>query len=89
MSANQQRKQTMSLNKGIVGRPLDRLRHKPRPPALERGPRHDAVLNGKQPEQQCVDDQCRNKRPGYAAVDGFGYRQIANEGDRVQDRAKK
>ena len=45
-----------------IGRALDRLRHEPCPPALERRPRHDAVLNGKQPEQQGVDDQRRAER---------------------------
>ena len=72
-----------------IGRALDRLRHEPRPPALERRPRHDAVLDGKQPEKQGVDDQRRTERPGFAAVDGLGHRQIADEGDGVEERAEE
>ena len=68
-----------------VGRAFDGMRHEARPPALEGRPRHDAVLDGEQAEQQGVDHQCRDQRAFGAAVDGLGHRQIADEGDGVEE----
>ena len=45
-----------------VGAALGRLGDEPCPPALERRPRHDAVLQGEQSEQQCIDQQCLTQR---------------------------
>ena len=41
------------------------------------------------PKQQGVDDQRRNQRPGFAAVDGLWHRQIADEGDGVEKRGQE
>src|SRR6185503_14606894 len=55
------------------------------PPPLERRPRHDAVLNGEQPEQQGVDEKRRPEAARHPAVDGLRRRQIADEGDGVEE----
>jgi hypothetical protein len=43
------------------------------------------VLDGEQAEQQDVDDQGWNERPRLAAVDGFRHRQVAHEGNRIEE----
>ena len=60
-----------------------------RPPALEALPRHDAVLDGEQPQQQHIDDQRFRERHDRPAVDGLRHRQAGDEADGVKKRAEK
>src|SRR5580704_19173815 len=73
-----------------VRTPLDRPRHHARPPALERGPRHDAVLYGEEPEKSPVHQQRGGRQStGVLCVDRLGYHDVLHESDRVEERPEK
>jgi hypothetical protein len=66
-----------------VGAALDGTRHELRPPLLEAGARHHAVLHREHAEQQRIDEQGFAKRPRRARIDGFRNEEVAYESDRV------
>jgi len=47
------------------------------------------VLDGEDAEQQHVDDERREQSARFAAVDGLGRRQVADEGDGIEESAEK
>jgi hypothetical protein len=56
---------------------------------FESRPGHHAVLDGKQSQQQRVDDQRRTKRTKLADVDRLRHRKVGDESDGVEDRAQE
>ena len=62
-----------------IGRPLDRLGHEPFPPGLEGRPRHQAVLDREDPEQDHIDDERLGKGDRRPGVDALGDEQVADE----------
>ena len=47
------------------------------------------VLDGEEAEEKRVDHLRRRQRPGRAAVDRLRHRQVADEGDRIKERAQE
>ena len=76
-----------------IGAALDRLRHQACPPALERRPRHHAVLHAEQGDQQQVHDHGLVHGPGQATVDRLRQqqrqRQVADEADQEEEGCKE
>src|SRR5262249_18370661 len=61
-----------------IGAPLYGRRDEPGPPAFKALPRHHTVLNGKQAQQNPIDDQRLWPCPLNAGIDRL-WRQISNE----------
>ena len=72
-----------------VGAALGLFGNDPRPPALESGPRHHAVLDCKYAEEERVNDERLDEGPAAARVDRFRHDQIADEADGVKERHEK
>src|SRR6478735_1638686 len=68
-----------------IGAALDRLRHEPRPPFFEGWPRHHAVLDREQRQQNEVDDQRFRQRRYRTAVDRLRYWHVADKGDGIEE----
>jgi hypothetical protein len=60
------------------------LGHDLGPPGFEAGPRHDAVLDGKEREQQRVHEERFGERHNSAVVDALRHAEIRNEADRAE-----
>ena len=67
-----------------IGRALDRPRDDLRPALLEPAARHDAVLHGKDGQQQAVDGERRRQRRLQRAVEPARHGEPADERDRVE-----
>lgn len=69
-----------------VSASLNRLRNNSRPPTLESGTRHHAVLNGEEAEQQGVNQKRLTERLVRAGVYSFRHAEVSDEPDGVEKR---
>src|SRR5262249_45557360 len=66
--------------------PLNRGRHNLRQSVFESLSSHYAVLDGKQAQQNTVDDQRLQRRPGHTGIDRFWNTDVGYKSDRVEER---
>src|SRR5512135_139481 len=72
-----------------IGAPLDRRRDEPCPPSLETRPGHDAVWDGKEAQEQGVDEESEGGRAPHARINRLGDEEITDEANRVQERGEE
>lgn len=65
---------------------FDGLGDEARPPSLEAGAGHDAVLDGKKAKQREIDGERGGEGTRSSGVDGFGDKEVFDESERVQER---
>jgi len=70
-------------------RALDCPRHNLRPPLLEPSARHDAVLHGKDRQQQRIDCQRRQQRARRVTVEAGRRGEATDERDGVEERGEE